>query len=279
MATTLKGKKPGARGSLRTGKDGVTYTETHEYIVISDVKDEDPWTVLTTTGLPLVMVTSLSGLVCVGKEPQQDAKSPYVWTVACEFSADTNGQETDEDPDPKTWIPIWSSALETYDEVLMKDKTTPTPQPYLNSALCKFPEPLVQKSPIVVWEFVQYEADTLDLDEISDRNESTNDDTFKGFPVDTLKLNVVRSTRGYYFGYSVYKLDYRIAYKKDNWLDKPLDMGYEYFNTSGAGKKKLVSDFLVALNSDGTKKADDATPVVNKEFRNLTPLDFSSFLR
>jgi hypothetical protein len=127
-------------------------------------------------------------------------------------------------------------------------------------------------------EFTQYESPTLALDVIADRNEITNSVSFKGLAADTLKLNVKGFTKGYYFGYAVTKIDYVVAYKKNKWFNRPLDMGYEYLPTSGS-TARVISDKIVALNADGTKKADTAAPVVNTEFRDCRAVAFAGFLR
>jgi hypothetical protein len=276
MATTLKGRKAGGTGSLKAGKDGVTYSEKYIYTVISNTQTESYWNVINTAGLPSVLSTTLGGLTCVGLDAIQDTRSPYVWTVTADFDAETTGQETGNNPDPKTWVPVWSGMLQTYDEVLMEDESSPR-KPYINSAKCKFPEPLVTKKPIIVMEFVQYESPTLSLDTIADRNEITNSVAFKGFPIDTLKLNVKGFTKGYYFGYAVTKIDYVIAYKKNKWLNRPLDMGYEYLPTAGS-TERVISDKIVSLNTNGTKKADTAAPVP-LEFRDCRAVAFAGFLR
>lgn len=219
MATILKGRKKGGQGSLKGGKEGTTYSETYMYTVISDIANESYWNVITTSGLPVVMVTeTVEGLKCMGIDATQDTGSPYVWHVTAEFSAETTGQDTGSDPDPKTWIPIWTGTVETYDAVLHEAPfaTTATgtigsTKPYVNSANCKFPEPLIRRKPISVSEFTQYEDPDLTIDEIVDRNDNVNDDEFKGFAKRSLKITVKSYTKGIYFGYLVWKINYGVA--------------------------------------------------------------------
>ncbi len=279
MATLLKGWKKGMGGKLsRSGNSPVTYNETRTAVVISDIKDESPFNVLSTTGLPRVGLSTLitpTAAICTSVDPKQDSVSPFVWFVDCEFSTATDKQDTnDSNPDPTTWLPIYSGKIETYPEVMHTDFSTP-PKPYLNSAKCKFPEPLIINRPIIVYDFFQYEADTITDIQIGDRNDTINSDTVRGgmFPISTLKCTVSGFERGYFYGMAAVKINYSVAYKKSTWLNKPLDMGYDYL----IGSNKLTSDSIVALNSDGTKKADTADPDA-LEFKGFRPISFS-FLR
>lgn len=290
MAFVLKGEKPGRGGRLQRTTDGYVFTEQRIYVVIADIKDASPLSIVSTAGLPIVGLTpTSSGAICRSLDPKQDQKQPRVWNVTADFSTEPLNQKTDPggtpNPDPTTWIPIYRGAIETYQEVMYADRNG---KRYVNSANDKFPEPLVKQRPIIVYEFTQYEAATLTDKQIGDRNDNTNSVTFKGFEPWTLKLNIKQFERGFYFGYEAVKIDYRVAYKRglqDNagnwtgWKDIPLDMGYSYFDVDKATTgKKFTSLHPVALNANGTKKADNADPewIV---FEGLTPVSFSTFLR
>ena len=285
MATELIGRERTGNARLSGGKDGFSYSETYDYLVMSDDPFEDYWNVITTAGLPQVLVTEVNGIKCTGKTANRDSGHAGLWRVSCEFTQETTGQETGTDPDPTTWIPIWTGSIETYDEVLLKAKTSSTAtgtlsgseEPYMNSAKDLFPDPLIKRRPIIVMEFVQYEAYNLDPDEIAARNDTINNAAFKGFGARTLKLNVRAFTKGIYYIYPPTQIAYVVAYKPSVWCDGPLDIGYEY--RAAAGTAKIQSPVLVALNTDGTAKASTSDAVVNKYWFPHTELDFSSFIR
>ncbi|AMV34585.1 hypothetical protein VN12_20845 [Pirellula sp. SH-Sr6A] len=277
MATLLKGVQKGKGGSIRKSGSNMVYTERHRYIVLSDVRNESILNVLSTAGLPKVMVSTIAGTggncVCVGLDPKQDEGSPFTWFVDSEWSTESENQTTSSNPDPTTWVPRYSGKVETYPEVIYKDFSTP-PKPYLNSAKDKFPEPLIVRRPVIVYDFFQYEAPTVTDVQIGDRNDTINSAIFKGFGAQTLKLTVTGFERGFYFGFDCVRINYSVAYKKNKWLNTPLDMGYSYLTSTG---ERIATDKIVCLNSDGTKKSDNATPDT-LEFKEFPEISFS-FLR
>lgn len=278
MSTILKGWKKGMGGKFTKTKEGPVWTETRTAVIYSSIKYENPFTVLSTTGLPRVGLSTLPGLtaaICTDVSPKQDTTSPYLWLADCEYSTATEKQDTnDSNPDPTTWLPIYGGKVETYPEVMHEDFSTP-PKPYLNSAKCKFPEPLIINRPIIVYDFFQYEANSVTDIQIGDRNDTINSDTVRSgmFPIHTLKCTVSGFDRGYFYGMAAVKINYSVAYKKNKWLNRPLDMGYDSLYAS----VKVSHDSIVALNSDGTKKSDTAAPDV-LEFKGFRPISFA-FLR
>lgn len=285
MATTLLGKERTGDANLQATAQGFTYTESYDYLVMSDDPDEAYWNVITTAGLPQVFVTDVGGLLCRSKRATRDAGHAGLWHVTCDFSAETTGQETGGRPDPTTWVPVWTGSIELYDELLQTVKYASTatgtmlgPESYTNSAWDKFPEPLMVKKPIVVMEFAQYESPALTVDTIANRNDKINSATFKGFPARSLKVNVRSFDKGLYFNYPAYKINYVVAYKPSLWVDAPLDVGYEYFANAG-DTNKVSSPVLVALNSNGTKKDGDDDPVVNWYYFPYDETPFASFIR
>ena len=276
MATFLKGYKKGKGGKLKATEKGMVYTESRTAVVISSIPNDSPYNVCLTAGLPKVGIDVLSptGAVCTDLDPKQDSASPYVWFVSEEYSTEVNGQDTSSGADPTAWVPRYKGKIQTYPEVLYEDFSTP-PKPYLNSARCKFPEPLIVNRPVIVYDFVQYEPDTLTDVQIGDRNDTVNSAsiTGRGFAAQTLKLSITEFERGYYYGYPCVRINYSVAYKKNKWLNVPLDVGYEYM-LSG---KRYPSDVLVALNSDGTRRAE-TDPPLTLQFKQFREISFS-FLR
>ena len=282
MATTLLGRERKGEANLTATAQGFTYTETYDYMVMSDDAFEPYINVITTAGLPEVFVTDIGGLLCRSKRASRSSEHAGLWHVTCEFSNNTTGQQTNNNLDPTAWVPIWTGSIELYDELLQKCKyassATGTMQPaesYSNSAWDLFPEPLMIKKPIVVFEFAQYESPSLSVDTIANRNEKINELEFKGFAARSLKVNVAKFEKGLYFNYPAYKINYKVAYKPSLWVDAPLDVGYEFME----GTAKVSSPTLVSLDSDGTPLPDGSDPVVNWYFFPWDETPFGGFLR
>jgi|688.fasta_scaffold74274_5 hypothetical protein len=286
MATVLIGEKAERSGTLTATDSGFNYVVPRTYLVQSDINDDGELNVLLTSGLPII---GLSGLVafpeaiCRSLRPRQNPKQPKLWEVQAEFSTAPLNQSIpaggggSPNPDPTTWIPIYKGSIEYYDEVIHEDFSTPVRQ-YVNSAGCKFPEPLVVKRPIIVFDFYQYESASTTDKTIAERNDCINNMTVTRGSVNydeyTLKCTVTDFERGFYYGYGAVKVHYRVAYKPAKWLNKPLDMGYEYKNTAG---ELQSSPKLVTLNSDGTMRSPFGT-ISSKEFKPHKPISFA-FLR
>lgn len=278
MATFLRGERKGRKSRFERTKDGFLFTENRTYVVISDDSRESPVAVAATPGLPIPGISfTSSGAVCRALNPEQDEKQPKVWYVDAEFTTEPLNQRVDPtgtpDPNPVNWIPIYEGVVETFTEVMMKDQDG---KPYVNSAKDKFPEPLLQNRPIIVYEFSQYEPKTITDFDIGNRTYTTNSSAFGPWPKQTLQLIVKKFTRGWFFGYETVKIDYRMAYKEENWLNKPLNMGYSYRATVGGDR--VNSPVIVALNTNGTKKADTADPDA-LEFKAMKEINFNTFLR
>jgi hypothetical protein len=281
MATILKGIRSGKGGRVTLTAKGPVYTEQVEFVVISDIKNESPAVVLGTSGLPRVNFTTTTyGALCLGLNHKQDAKSPYVWTVTADFTTepieyDTNGDDAD-DPDPTTWVPIYKGSVETYEEVVSEDFSL-SPKKYVNSAKKKFPEPLVVKRPIVVYTFQQYVDSSFTDVQIGDWSDTINLTAFRTFPADTLHVTVENFERGIFYLFPCTLVSFRVAYKKDKWLNRPLDMGYEYRPAASAQTVGSPGGKLVSLESDGTLRSDTLEPLA-LEFVPHRRLEFSGFL-
>jgi hypothetical protein len=283
MATTLRGVKAGTGGKLSSTAKGYVYTQSLEYVVISDVKDETIFNVLNTSGLPRIGFTSTSfaNAVCRDLAPKQDTKSPYVWHVTAEFTTEPLNQDTGSDdpdnPDPTAWVPLYKGTIETFPEVMFEDFSA-SPKKYVNSAGKKFPEPLIRNRPIIVYSFQQYIASSVTDVQIGEYNDTINLTAFKGFGADTLKCTIADFERGFFYGRACTLLSVKVAYKRNKWLDKPLDMGYEYRPTAGAQTVASPGGKLVSLASDGTLRPDTSDPLA-LEFVPHKRVEFSTFLR
>jgi hypothetical protein len=291
MTTTLRGEKPGRQAQLQSNKDGMTYSVDRVYYVQSSVRNESELNVIATTGLPIIGISSLAGFpgtICRNLNPSQNSKQPHLWEVTANFSTQPIQQEAPNtgpgdtpNPDPTTWLPIYSGKMQYYPEVVYED-FSPSPGPYkwVNYAEVPFNEPLVITRPIIIFDFWQMEASSTTNKTIGDRNDCINSSsiTLRGesFPQYTLKCSVIEFERGYLYGYSVVNIHYQLAYKPSKWTVKPLQVGYEY--KPAAGADRTSSPKLVALNADGTKRSDSLAPLADKEFIPHKPISFS-FLR
>jgi hypothetical protein len=267
----------------------MAYSVDREYIVLSDVRNESELAVLATTGLPIIGVSSLAGFpgaICRALNPVQDQRQPHLWSVRATFSTDTIQQEPPNtgpngspNLNPTTWIPIYRGRMEYYQEVIYKDFSSP-PKDYVNYAGVPFSEPLVVNKPIVVYDFWQFESNTVTDKQIGERTDKINSSSVtrgsNTWPAKTLKISVVEFERGFFYGFACVNIHYMIAYKPSTWAVKPLQVGYEYRLV--AGGVRVASPKLVALETDGTLR-DDSLPVLsNNEFLPHDTISFG-FLR
>lgn len=276
-APYIKGEA--TKGSTSARKDGnnIVITDTFYYNVIAD-KDATRDEVRNTSGLPIINFSRLAnGAICTGKDAERDEKQPRVWRVTCTFETIPPDQDQNEDstPDPTTWIPKWGGSLQSYDFYGGLDADG---DPVLNSAGRPFSDATAIKKSLISMQFSQYESSSLTLNQIGDRNDTVNNNTFKGFPAKTLLLNVRGFEFGTFYGYDCVRIDYAVTYKKETWIEKRLDIGYEY--KEGGVLKPAFSGgarIEVRLNGSGGKLADGA-PDVFIDVKQYREINFS-FLR
>jgi hypothetical protein len=91
-----------------------------------------------------------------------------------------------------------------------------------------------------------------------------------------LKCSVLEFQRGYFYGYECVNIHYHLFYKPSRWTVKPIQVGYEYRVASGG--VRVASPKLIALETDGTLRADSLAPLADNEFIPHKPISFS-FLR
>lgn len=276
-APYIKGEA--TKGSTSARKDGnnIVITDTFTYIVIAD-RDATRDEVRNASGLPVINFTRLSnGAICTGKDAEREEKQPRVWRVTCTFETIPPDQEQDEDSteNPTTWIPKWGGSLQSIDFYGGVDADG---NPVLNSAKRPFADATAIKKSLVSMQFSQYEAASTTLQTIADRNDTVNDDEFKDFPAKTLLLNVRSFEYGTFYGFDCVRIDYTATYNKDTWIEKRLDIGYEY-KESGVLKPAFSGGarIEVRLNGSGGKLAD-ADPDVFIDVKRYREIDFS-FLR
>lgn len=281
MATTLHGK-PRCSGSwsIRAQNGIPVLDETYEYLVYSNDINDSHVTVYATTGLPTVGVTpSPSGVgICRSKTGKRDTVNQFLWRITCTFSSQVDDRQGsfNVSQDPTEWIPVYETKYERMQEVVTVDANG---DPIVNSAGQVFPGGMTVTRLIPYWEFFQFEPVTVTDEAIMDRNETVNEEEFKGRDAGSLLLSINSSVVGYYYGTPLRLTGYTIRWNRNGWKRKYLDVGEAYLDDDGVLRPYLVDGRLIMgmLDSDGGRRDPAYGPNV-KEFDKYPELDFS-FLR
>lgn len=233
MSSSVVGSSVKREGSarIRSNKGTPVYECSYSYIVECSAKDESYSSVLATSGLPLVGITvEPSGLaVCTSKVGTRRESNPFYWDIVCEFSSeidDSSGSGGDPTSDPTTWVPIYETRFERYQEVVTQDFSGTT---IANSASQPFPNGITVTRHIPVWEFFQIEASSVTDNQILGRIDVVNSSTFtrggSSYAAKTLLCNVLSSVIGRYYGTLRRLTQYQVKYKADKWTHKRFDVG------------------------------------------------------
>jgi len=282
MALTIRGEKRVGDIRIRSKGGLPVIEETWEYLVTAaSVSESNRLDVVTLDGLPVVNVsTSTSGLtICRSKSAVRRDENALMWDVTCEFSSevDEGSQTQDPESDPNAWVPIYETKFERLQEIVTKDVNG---TPIANSAGQPFQTGLTISRFIPVWEFYQFEPESVTDEDVIERNETLNDATFKGRAAETLLLTVLTSVVGFYYGSRRRLTKYSLKYNDRTWTHKRLDVGTVYLDT-GALKPYLDSSgnvMLGGLNGSGAKVTAGSDPSV-LEFDIYPTTTFTSFLR
>lgn len=273
--------------AIRTSGGIPVVDETYGYIVETDSPFTPYGEIIDADGMPLVGTTvSPSGIgICVNKQAKQDKSNAKLWRATADFSTEVEenqagGNDPTNSPNPEIWVPIYETKFERMSETFTKDKAGTA---VANSAGQPFESGIILTRFIPIWEFFQIESGTISDETIIERNETTNSQTFKGRPEDTLLLTVMSSVIGYYYGARRRLTKYAIRYNKDKWKYKKLDTGTAYL--SGGTLEPYWADTTKknhvihgGLDGSGGRVASGADPAV-LEFEKYDQLNFSTFLR
>jgi hypothetical protein len=296
MASEIIGEKRSGKASLKQdGQNGLSFTSSVEFLVVTDSKGTTREEVLLgTPGLPVVGLNyGPLNATCTGKDATRREANPLYWDVMCTLETGKESQRQDPNnpsEDPTTWIPVFIvDSFLTKQKVLSVDKTpasagninfgVPGPYPPRNSAKQAFEEPLVQSYTLCQFSFVQFEDASLDINDILDRNECVNETTFAGRAARTLLLNVRRAELGYYGGFPAWRIEYMVTYDRDTHDVKRLDVGTCYLDS---GNQKPFMDsanqyrIIGNLNGTGGKATGDPATLT---FRCHEPIEFADFIR
>lgn len=279
MATLLgQGRKGDI--SLRITKSGPVADQTWSFIVQADSVNESRLAVAASVNL-IIGQSTVDG-VCILKDLKGSFRpeNPLIWDFIGEFSSESEegagGTNGDPNSDPLTWVPIYRTRFERVQQVRNKDINGDT---IANSAGQAFEQGIIITRKLPVWDFFQFESAALSDEAIIARSETINSAAFRGRATHTLKLDVLSSEIGFYYGQRMRLSQYQLTYDKDKWTDKREDTGTVYLD--GSELKSYVADgnvILGALNGSGGKQAPGTAPAV-LEFDVYEELDFNSFLR
>lgn len=281
MPNTVRGERRVGDFVLASSGGIPRIEETYVFLVEADSKNKSRFEVARTPGLPIVGVTVSSyGLTrCKSKSCQRMEGKATLWEVTCVFSSEVEeGQDSqDPDSDPAAWVPIYETKFERVQTVVNKDFAD---APIVNSAGQEFPVGLTITRKLPVWEFYQFEPATVGDEEIIDRSETVNLNTFRGRLAQTLLCSVLSSSIGFYYGTRLRFTRYSLIFDRKTWKHKRLDVGPAFLS---AGKLEPYLDnqgnrIQGGLNGSGAKVTDGDPPAI-VEFEMYDKKDFNLFIR
>lgn len=295
MPSEILGEKRSGSAKLsQSGKSGLSFSSTIEFLVVASDKSVTREEILLfTPGLPVVgLMYGAIAATCTSKDCKRRNDHPLYWDVTCEF--ETANEEQRQNPnnqsnDPTTWIPIFKvDSFISKPRVITTDQTPAsagnvnfgTTGPYLirNSARQLFDEPLTVNRLLAQFSFTQFEDATQSLDTIMKRNETVNSSAFAGFATRTLLLNVTGAELGYFGGFPAWRCTYQVTYDNLTHDVKLLDAGSCYLDS---GVQKPYMDALNSYRIVGNLNGSGAKATLPTElvFRIYEERDFSTFIR
>ena len=284
MPTILGEARPGAANLASKGGMPV-YEEHWNFTVQADSSNQSRIEIVATSGLPIPGITTSGNgyALCKTLNAERRPENTSIWDVKATFSSEveetslTTLVPNQPGMNPVEWVPVYETKFERLQEVVAKDRDGTA---VANSAGQAFETGLTISRFIPVWEFYQFEPDTVTDEQIIDRTETVNDGVFRGRAANTLLLTVLESVIWRYLGQRVRLTKYSLKYNPRNWKHKRLDVGTQY--KSGGTLLDFTSTtgsiMLGSLNGSGGQQAAGTAPAV-LEFDVYPELDFSTFLR
>jgi hypothetical protein len=310
MPTLVAGQRRAGKIRTNTSQNNLTIEQDFHFRIRADSLEQDRLTILHDPSLdvPKYGVPYGSyGMVLKSADADRRDDDPFLWDCVYNLSNSVvEGEQTDpasgiqQTTTPVEWVAVVTLGFEDNDEVFRKslpinseelhpDRGGTDPDGYnayywQNSAGQPYSSSFVRQRRIITRDFTQFEAisgpGALTLDDIEDRNEVLNSDTFLGKPKRTMKLTVESCEAGSYYGLRCWRVGYRLHYKKSDWRLKQHDVGSYYL----VGETKV--DFKTddgeyiegSLNGKGGMATDQFSPAMryHKEFDEV---DFNDFLR
>ena len=287
MPNTVIGEKRDGGASIRSKNGQPILEETYSFLVKCTDSQGNPdksvsrIEVLTNTpGLPIVgeSVSAYGFSVCQGLTAERREDQPHYWDATATFSSEVEERQSNQNPqsEPTEWVPIYETKFERLQAVATKDQSG---NAIANSAGQPFDSGIAISRFIPVWNFWQFEPATVSDETIIERNEVTNNATFRGRAVDTLLCTVDSSVIGFYYGRRLRFTQYSLRYNSETWKQKRLDVGTVY--KDGTTLKPYLDDegnvINGPLNGSGGKVTGGDPPAV-LEFAVFPSVGFS-FLR
>lgn len=281
MSAIVRGEQRAGRSSVRSSGGVPVLDETYHYLVETSSAAEDRITVLAASGLPRVGITLSAGgiAVCKNVDAVRREDQRTLWDVTATFSSEVDERQGTQSVtgDPTEWKPIYETKFERLQEILTEDVDGDA---IANSAGQPFETGIVRSRFIPIWEFYQFEPESVSDETVLSRNEVVNSAVFKGKDIHTLLCTVMSSVIGFYYGNRRRLTRYAIRYNEKTWKHKRLDVGTVYLDS---GKHKPYLDdngnvILGGLDGAGAKVAVGTKPSVI-EFDQYEEKAFTDFLR
>jgi hypothetical protein len=281
VSGTLQGEQRQGRGSIRSQGGLPVLDETYHYLVKMADYTADRVDALSVAGVPQVGTTqSANGYaVCRTVDAVRRENQRLYWDVTATFSSEVDERQSQQtvSGNPTEWVPIYETKFERLQEVVTKDLSGAR---VANSAGQPFETGLIRARFIPIWEFYQFEPDTLTDEQVIERNEVVNSTEFKGRDQHTLLCTILSSVVGFYYGSRRRLTRYAIRYNKYTWKHFRLDVGTVYLE-GGVHRAYLDDDgnvMLGGLNGSGGKVSPGAEPAL-RQFTMYPEVDFATFLR
>ena len=297
MASEIVGELRRGSGTVRRGENGrLNVTMQVDFLVVTDDKFTSREEVLlATANAPIVGLRyGPLGIPCVSKTANRSETNPLYWELSCEFDSAVENQEPNEEnpdnPDPTTWIPIWTLKPSLTDGKTMIVDYSDPPQKLANTA-GELYEPLtVAQRKLVSWTFNQFESASTDPMDIFNRHNTINSNGFEKrtrginwtFGEEHFLCQIEEAELGYYAGFLCWNVQYTLTYSPEQWIKIVYSHGYNYLDPADNTLKAWIKNDINIngpLLADGNKD-EAANALGDIQFFYMYPqLDFSTFLR
>lgn len=186
-----------------------------------------------TPGLPIIGVTILDGMLCIGGDATRKDENASIWDVNLTFSTSidqddpNNGQQQG---DPTLWVPVRQTMWELKEEFSQTDVNN---NPVLNTAGMPFSTGTVKRRYLPAWEFTQFESISVTDNDVLGRMSVVNSASWPPSnpkPAKTWLCKVLESVVGFYMGYRCRMTKYRIVHDPQKWTQKRPSVGPKYLS-------------------------------------------------
>jgi hypothetical protein len=261
---TVKGYRQAGEmsGSVELGEKKVISKYSLEYVVIADNTSQGVITIRSTSGLPIVGLSTYSYngendafAVCKRKNPRRDPKNPLVWYVRCEFDDDPNSQAESNEQDQEPAVdrsPIVNWSSEYGEESLEIDYSDP-PKEIVTPVGNPFDPPPTRRVIYPVVQIERFQATYTPAVQLA-FVDHTNKDPFMGAAAGHALMAEIAAGQVVEDGVKLWRVIYRIRFSVKGYVAKPINQDHKYLESPGSTTlKSEPGNTLVNLNLDGTK--------------------------